>query len=153
MSSQKITETRNCEHHGEYVAQGTILFPGHAPLWRDCPACDEIRDQEIREREDAEQKEEQRRQINQRIKAAQIPTRYAGKGFDSFFATTPVQRKALGELRAYAENFKQNLADGRCGVLVGGVGTGKTHLACSVCEEIARMGYSCHPSPQQKGNE
>jgi len=71
-----------------------------------------------------------------------IPRRFQGRDFDAYEARLPEQRAALTICRCYAERFAEAAADGRCLLLVGGPGTGKTHLACAVLAAIIRAGHT-----------
>ncbi|HHK4496282.1 TPA: ATP-binding protein, partial [Pseudomonas aeruginosa] len=44
----------------------------------------------------------------------------------------------LEACREYAERFVENFQDGRCLLLLGNLGTGKTHLACSIVQYVVR---------------
>lgn len=118
-----------CHVHGAYVAIQTK----HSDKPSGCPACAE----EVRKAaEEAERKAATKRMAEQRLErrlgAALIPPRFQGKTFDDYRATTPSQRKNLDTCRDYAAQFPANLEEGRSLLLLGKVGTGKTHLANAV---------------------
>lgn len=71
-----------------------------------------------------------------------IPRRFQGRDFDAYEALLPEQRAALTVCRRYAERFAEAVAEGRCLLLVGGPGTGKTHLACAILATIIRAGHT-----------
>lgn len=112
----------HCPKHGEFET----WKKGDEPL--QCPKCKQ-------EEEHARQVEQDRLEY-QRIKQAQahIPTRYREKRFTNYQAVTEEQKNALAECQNFARNFAQHKH--RSLVLVGGVGTGKTHLACSILNEL-----------------
>jgi DNA replication protein DnaC len=72
----------------------------------------------------------------ERMRAAMIPRRFAGASLDNFEVKNAGQRGALEAARGYARNFEEHYAAGRCLVLSGRVGTGKTHLACAILRDI-----------------
>lgn len=74
--------------------------------------------------------------------AAAIPRRFISKSFDTFDANTDHLAKAFSVAKGFASNLKENLAIGRCLVFCGGVGVGKTHLACSIANQAVQEGYS-----------
>lgn len=76
------------------------------------------------------------------VKAAQIPLRFRGKGFDDHEAGNNGQRFALSVARDYAQAFRDHLTAGRCLVFGGKPGTGKTHLGCAITDAVARQGRS-----------
>ena len=73
---------------------------------------------------------------------AGIPRRFIGRGFDAYQATGEDQRRALTLCRQYAAAFPRNRVEGNCLLLVGGPGTGKTHLACAILQAVIRKGYT-----------
>ena len=125
-----------CPEHGEFTSEhhvwGKIL-----DFWTGCPKC--AAQQKLKEREE-EKRRQQEQWIERLLRSAQIPPRFRGKGFDDYKASGNGERLALSVARGYAEGFKDNLAAGRCLVLCGKVGTGKTHLACAIATAVARLG-------------
>lgn len=124
-----------CETHGDYIARITK----HSDQATGCPVCaDEAR----AEREALEAAEERKRtsraRLEKRLGASMIPPRFAGKDFASYRAANKGQASALAVCKQYAEQFRANYEDGRCLLLVGHVGTGKTHLASAICEFVIR---------------
>lgn len=110
-----------CEAHGRY--QANLLDKHGTERWlAGCPTC-------AKERE-----------LAGIIGRAAIPPRFAARTFDSYVAFDPRQKQALEVARAYAEGFEEVLVAGRSLVFCGAPGTGKTHLACAVLNEVVRKG-------------
>ncbi|WP_457875356.1 ATP-binding protein [Pseudomonas aeruginosa] len=82
------------------------------------------------------------RQLERRLAGSLIPQRFLGKTFENYRVEHEGQREALLDLQAYADDFADVLAQGRCLLLVGRTGTGKTHLSCAVANSIVRRGYT-----------
>lgn len=82
------------------------------------------------------------RRIERSIGRAGIPVRFQHKRFDSWRAETEWQQRAAHVARRYADNFGQVLEQGTCLVLVGKPGSGKTHLACAVAQEVIETGHT-----------
>lgn len=132
-----ITEKRadECEKHGTY----TSCLISRTGKWTGCPVCS-------RERQQAEDMDELRREREartaQRIEAmmgrAAIPKRFQNRTLDSYQAETDSQRRILAICRKYAATFPERLIDGKCLLLLGNAGTGKTHLAAAIASEIIR---------------
>ena len=106
-----------------------------------------LADLEAISRAEVEALARERRQIGQRrleatLGRAGIPPRFLSRTFDTFTAATPEQQAALTVARRYAANFERVRRQGHCLLLVGGPGTGKTHLACAVLQEIIRQGHT-----------
>ena len=128
-------EAANCEisGHGPYVSVTTKN--SGAPSG--CPECSEL---VKRERDAAEQKalqaEYAKKRLEKKLGSSCIPKRFAGKAFADYRTESPAQEKNLRECRAYADNFIANHAAGRCLLLLGKPGTGKTHLAAAIAWQV-----------------
>lgn len=137
-------ENRSCDAHGDYIAN-LFSFAGRQHE-SPCPACFELKQKkeqgEESERMSVERKrareEANQRRMEEKTGAARIPKRFQGKTFVDYIAETPQQQKALEACTSYAHNFADNLAAGRCLILSGNVGTGKTHLAAAIADYIVR---------------
>jgi len=124
-------KTAECPNHGAYQSRNLI-----GRIWSECPVCSEenqARKQEAeRARAAAECEERQRRMLSD----ASIPTRFIGRRFDNYVATTPAQQSALSIARDYAEDFAQNKRRGASLVFAGKPGTGKSHLAAAILQAV-----------------
>ena len=119
--------SETCAQHGEFAAQ-RLSFLGKQYGWTRCPGCDNAIQEKARAREE-------RRRIERaasRIEHANIPVRFRVKTLETFQVETQEQRIGLALARGYVTDFDSNLEAGRCLVFCGGVGTGKTHLACGI---------------------
>lgn len=122
------TAPARCETHGSFIAS-TLRDGGHTG----CPACASQRQAVIEERE----REEMRRQavaarLERLLGQALIPERFKTRTFENYRAANKGQSVALNACRQYAEHFPQHMATGRCLMLLGRVGNGKTHLAAAI---------------------
>jgi len=132
--SAGITGTRSakCDVHGDYIA--TVLRDG---LLSGCPSCSFERQAA---QEAIERSEQQRQAVATRLERqlgqALIPPRFKTKTFENYRATTNGQRVALATCRDYAERFPDAQAAGRCLLLLGHVGNGKTHLAAAIASLV-----------------
>lgn len=72
----------------------------------------------------------------QRLKQS-IPKRFKNKGFYNFNKSRNL--KGFEACRQYARDFLDNLKSGKGLFITGTVGTGKTHLAISIIDYIARI--------------
>ena len=130
MASPKVTSMAICEEHGEYSATVTQVL-SHT-FRSPCPHCKAAQVA----KEKAEAVERQRHELAWKLGDALVPKRFKGKTFDSYQAVNPGQVKALMKCRQYVEQFEKNLAAGRCMILVGHPGTGKTHLGVSMAQAV-----------------
>ena len=81
-------------------------------------------------------------QLERAVGRSGIPRRFLDRTFAGYTVRTPVQRQALAVCRAYAKRFDEVRRRGGCLLLVGGPGTGKTHLACAILAEVIRAGHT-----------
>ncbi|MEB0106151.1 ATP-binding protein [Pseudomonas sp. MH9.3] len=123
-----------CETHGDFDQK---IFPVLGKeLKSGCPECSRI----IREKADAAELAnkamELRMAMERKLGAALVPKRFASKTLDGYVVTTAEQHKALNTCRRYAAEFAQIAETGRCLLLLGKPGTGKTHLSVAIANEI-----------------
>lgn len=79
------------------------------------------------------------RQIETWLKNAAIPPRYHGAKINPANET---QKPVYDRLQKYVDNFAKVKERGSNVLLLGTVGSGKTHLACAVANEVIKKGYS-----------
>jgi len=124
-----------CEQHGDYIA----ILTKHREGFSGCPACADVIQ---REREEIEgialQQQAARERLERRLGNALIPPRFVGKTFADYRVGCKGQGAALNACRQYADNFAEHRAAGRCLLLLGNVGTGKTHLGAAIAAHVVR---------------
>lgn len=154
----RATVEHVCPMHGPWQSVGDFDKNGTLKHEKpsECPACAAERqaqweaDAPAREvarlKAEAEEKERQEREAAARrqaelerlLKASAVPVEYVGKGFEDFRVDNKACGEALRQARLYAENFER-IKDAGAGLfLYGSTGTGKTHLACAVLQELAK---------------
>lgn len=74
--------------------------------------------------------------INSALVGSGISPRFVECTFATYRATTPVMIDALEKCKSYANDFAQHYPAGRNLLMTGNVGTGKTHLACSIVRHV-----------------
>lgn len=95
----------------------------------------------------AEYVEQQRRAArDQRIARlygiSSLPARFRGQTLASLELYDPRIERAVGICSRYVESFAEVRKNGTCLSLVGGPGTGKTHTATAMLEEVIRLGLA-----------
>lgn len=137
----KDTKQASCDKHGEYTSS---LIVGYGrEQWTQCYACVRERDDEIVKQQQlkdlAESKSNRMKSI---INRAAIPEAFQDCTFDNYIISNEEQRKVHFQCKYFAENFNDAMRKNIQGLLVGGVGTGKSHLACAIASTVIKSGYT-----------
>lgn len=135
------SKTVTCEHHGDYISR-LMRIPGKdEPIWSGCDECqrEQVRQEDRRMAEESKQQMEQQR-ISRILGRAAIPQRFLDRTFDNFTVENDGQRKAFSASKRYADDWRSNRKEGRCLIMVGDPGTGKTHLAIAIAREVMNQG-------------
>ncbi|AIR90209.1 ATP-binding protein [Pseudomonas cremoricolorata] len=136
MAGVRASSMAVCEEHGEYRATTHQVL--NKVFQSPCPQCKA-------EQAAAQQAVEVKRQRNElawKLGDSLIPKRFKGKTFESYAVTSEGQAKAKTRCQQYADDFERHLDAGRCLILVGNPGTGKTHLGVSIAQQV--MAQSTH---------
>lgn len=133
------TRAGQCAEHGQYPNALVEQF-GADPVWYGCPRChfDRRHAADLNVRAGGAL-EHTKRRMNERLLDAAIPLRFQQATLDNWVAGSDqakarVWNVATGYVEAFAENFEV----GRAMMLLGTVGTGKTHLATAILQAVIR---------------
>lgn len=138
----KVTHKQRaeCEKHGEYAS---YFSEKHCPDGSGCPACsEEVRAEADRKRAEEDYRKAAADRLARRLGGAMIPPRFQGKSFDTYKADGDKQVRVLSVCQDYANNFNKHYNEGRSLLLLGNVGTGKTHLAAAIAQHVITH-HSC----------
>lgn len=138
LSDDYSTEDRNCETHGEYLAKFMVVMGRE--IGGQCPKCSLEREEAQRASDERRKREQAAMAQQARLSGSAIPPRFQGKSFDEYRAETPRQIRALDVCTAYVAAFEEHSKVGRCLLLLGKPGTGKTHLAAAMANSLIRTG-------------
>ena len=131
------TEKRICDIHGEY--ESSHFKYKAIDHWSCCPECAAIEGKRKAAEEKRQQLDEWRKQA---IANSGIGDRCLGKTLDDYVADTDAKREVLEYCREYSSRFVDFLGRGSGIVLLGSVGTGKTHLAAGIIQSVIMGGHS-----------
>ena len=132
---------RECEHHGAY--ESTCYALGKARVaWTNCPKCDHEWQREADERDAEIRGGMSRKEIEQRdrIQRIGIPPRFVDCTVWNWQHGMDRQRSVWNWVVDYVKQFDLALEHGRCCVLIGACGTGKSHIAICVMLGAAGCG-------------
>jgi DNA replication protein DnaC len=132
------TRAGDCREHGRFPDSLGQQF-GADPVWFGCPRChfDARHSQDLDHRLKAVGVQRDRL-LNERLLDAGIPDRFMGCTLDNWRADAPPQVQALAACAGFVEAFDENFAVGRSAMLLGTVGTGKTHLGTAMLQAVIR---------------
>lgn len=126
-----------CPQHGAYQAWRPTVSTRMVSAIRDCPKCLADEDRRINA---TRREQEAQRMRSKKLKDIQgvsgIPLRFVGKSFADYRAATEGQRVAAHVCKNYADSWAEQHGKGGSLVLTGLPGTGKTHLACAIGNQI-----------------
>ncbi|ANC82980.1 ATP-binding protein [Pseudomonas plecoglossicida] len=142
MTTPQILETKTaeCRTHGTYTDELIESFSGDH-FWQGCKRCQfdaaHSNDEMIRK---AALTTRHQRTMNAGLLASDIPLRFRAATLDNYrVGSHPEgQGTALSECRKYVDEFEANWDAGRSMMLLGSVGTGKSHLACAIAQQVIR---------------
>ncbi len=135
------TKPAHCENHGDYTSNLVKLPNKPEGAWSGCAEClqDHVKEQDQKIAIEAQKQQEQQR-VNKVLGRAAIPKRFLNRNLSNFKVANDGQAKALSAATRYANEWDSNLQDGRCLIMVGMPGTGKTHLAIGIALEVMEKG-------------
>ncbi|MHC8404322.1 ATP-binding protein [Pseudomonas sp. TMB3-21] len=130
-----------CPVHGDVVRSEVEQFDG-SPKVRPCKACQwhalRLATVDSEEHQEAVAHDSAER-VNSALVATGITPRFADSMFANYRADSSAMAQALAICKGYADNFGDHYRDGRNLLLCGNVGTGKTHLASSIVQQVVRQ--------------
>lgn len=138
----KTQGTDVCAEHGPYEYTGFRM--GTKLIGNICPVCQEARSAVAQIQNRVIEERNQLEQWAQRLRAAGVPASFHGATFESYVPTNLAAERMLQQVSQYAKNFERVLKQRPVSGLVftGALGTGKTHIACSLILELLKNGHS-----------
>ncbi|MFV3314093.1 ATP-binding protein [Pseudomonas sp. NY15374] len=130
------TQPATCEKHGPYDQRVVVILDKE--LRGGCPECHRIANEEREQREKAQEALTKRLAISRKLGDSLIPKRFADRSLANYQVQNKGQAEALRFCRHYVKTFDQIAENGRCMVLLGKPGTGKTHLGAGMANDLMR---------------
>ncbi len=125
-----------CDKHGEF--EGNVSWMLGRQFKSGCQKChDERKEKEAEEKARSEAVLRAYR-LAEKLGSAAIPPRFKEKTFDGYIAETERQKRALSICKGYADDFDGHYRDGRCLMLMGKPGCGKSHLSAAIAIHLCR---------------
>jgi DNA replication protein DnaC len=86
--------------------------------------------------------------LNDHLFATGVALRFRRCSLENYIAVEAGQVQALKTCRAYVDQFEECMDAGRCLLMLGNFGNGKTHLGCSILKAVvSRYAYSALYAP------
>lgn len=169
---EPVPESVKCRYCGRvlvYYGLVNPMLPKHVIVWRSTPercTCEASQKfwadwdakKAMREAEEQAEKErqEEMRRFNGMMQRSGMKARFQNRRFDNFTQDTQGRRQAYTQAKKYADNFQRMRPrkDGsnhveppeieRNGLFIAGsYGTGKTHLASAIANQLIGTGTAC----------
>ncbi|MGF6127238.1 DNA replication protein DnaC [Pseudomonas frederiksbergensis] len=128
------TQPADCDKHGKFEQKVTVILGRE--LKGGCPDCLRANAAERELTSQANTAYELRLSLARKLGDALIPKRFLSRTLDNYQVEHEEQRRALKFCRHYVATFDQIREVGRCMVLIGKPGTGKTHLGVAMANEL-----------------
>jgi len=134
-----IEKIKNCESHGEYLDK--CFFND---FWRGCQKCMQEKKDKADERERRNQLEIDKINVKKRVNDSGIPERFLNRTLETYQLDEGNQKQAkiFNFCIDYAANFGDHKKTGLSFLMLGLLGTGKTHLSIGIAFEVMKNGYS-----------
>ncbi len=153
------TKEKTCDEHGPYLS--TKFSLNNPPkgmgekatsFWTGCPNCNSILHAEsIRRHDEIRNGTTSNRDAMRRdaLRATGVPDRFLDCDIWNWQRGMDQQREVHDVVKSYCMSIEDVIQHGRCLVLFGASGTGKTHLACGIVRHVTEKGgTACYATLQ-----
>lgn len=131
----------HCEKHGKFEIKTDDTLPIQI-LMATCPSCtEEYKNWKNSQEEIEKKKREEEYQVmmyEKRLRKFGVSPRHFYKTFENYEAKTKEQKLALKTCQYVSQKVTEGVSKNI--IMVGSVGTGKTHLASAMCHYLADFG-------------
>ena len=132
------SKTEFCRIHGEYTSDKTPRG-----RWTGCPKCKlEEAQQESYANQSAALGVRKTSDALKKLRVeAQIPKRFRNRTLGNYAVNNPGQSRAVKIAEKYLGQWTERFESGGGLVFMGKPGTGKTHIACAICNALVERGH------------
>jgi len=129
----------SCDTHGDYIS-----YCYFDDVYSGCEKCREEKLEKSRKQEEAFERQQKNMRWLAKIGDAGIPARFKTRTLSTYVvnANSTKQQRIYEFCKEYASDFEGIRKTGRSFLMLGTVGTGKTHLSIGVALEVMNQGYS-----------
>ena len=139
------TRADTCATHGDFESKA-VKFRDRVLNWSACPDCMKVLEAERLAKEAKADAEDRQRRLESRLDKAGVPLRFRAKDFASYIADTDGKERARSTAMEFAQNFDRHTKAGTFAVFSGLPGTGKSHLAIAILQEVMKTGTGLYTS-------
>lgn len=134
-----LEKNASCEKHGEYVS-----YCYYDDVYTKCDKCHKEKLEKSQNQQDAFERQQKKMRWLAKIGDAGIPERFKTRTLETYIvdANNNKQQRIYDFCKDYAENFDSVRKTGRSFLMLGTVGTGKTHLSIGVALAVMINGNS-----------
>ncbi len=137
----------NCLFCGKVIEPVGIMRFDKDVIWLWCEgkcSCEEFKiakEKKDKVKKEQEQQEELKKQVNRLFNQSKLGERFKDRTFQNFTVTKD-NEKAFLVAKKYVTDFENYKKKGSGIFFTGNIGTGKTHLAAAISNELLNKGYS-----------
>lgn len=134
-----LEQKAHCEKHGDYIS-----YCYHEDVYSSCDQCVREKNDERKKQQEATERQQRNIRWVARVGEAGIPERFKTRTLDTYIIdqNSTKQQRIYNFCKDYAANFDSVKKTGRSFLMLGTVGTGKTHLSIGIALEIMKTGHS-----------
>lgn len=136
-----LPEMITCKIHGQYKLRTfPFLTKERFKVNVVCPICVDERDSALKQFKLDVDKERHAIKITENLKNSGLSKRHFNKTFNNYEADTHQKQKAVSDCKKLCSQMENSETVNNI-IMIGGVGTGKTHLASAMVRDLITNGY------------
>lgn len=134
-----LEQKAHCEKHGDYIS-----YCYHEDIYSSCDQCVREKNDERKKQQEATERQQRNIRWMAKIGDAGIPERFKARALETYIVDPKniKQQRLYDFCKDYAANFDSVRKTGRSFLMLGTVGTGKTHLSIGIALEVMKSSHS-----------